>query len=79
MLDVPNDEIDPLVSIMSDPTCQDICEKIAVNDLFREKQGRILAARGFIAFGIFFHGLEARYRVNYGLNPSSSTKMAVRF
>lgn len=43
----------------------------------QRKRSYILAARGFIAFGLLFHGLEARYCLNYGLKPKLSTDMAV--
>jgi hypothetical protein len=79
MKEVPSEEVELLVSIMSDPAFRDALETINSNALFKEKQSDILATRGFIAYGILFHGLESRYRVNYGLNTCSKTKMAVPY
>jgi hypothetical protein len=76
---VPSEEVELLVSVMSDPTFMDALETIQSNALFKERQSDILSARGFIAYGSLFHGLEARYRVNYGLFPCSKTKMAVPY
>jgi hypothetical protein len=77
MEDVQSNEIELLVTIMSDPSHTDAEANIEANALFKKNESYILAARGFIAFGLLFHGLEARYRVNYGLNPKLSTAMAV--
>jgi hypothetical protein len=76
---VPSEEVGPLVSIMSDPTYQDVLETVQSNALFKERQSDILSARGFIVYGSLFHGLESRYRVNYGLHTCSKTKMAVPY
>jgi len=71
------EDVDILVSIMSDPACDTVAKLIEANGLFKDNQSHILAARGFVAYGLLFHGLEARYRVNYGLYEASKTKMAV--
>jgi hypothetical protein len=76
---VPIEEVELLVSIMSDPTFLVVLETIQSNALFKERQSDILSARGFIAYGSLFHGLESRYRVNYGLHMCSKTKMAVPY
>lgn len=75
--DVREEDVDILVSIMSDPDCHNVAKLIEANGLFEKNQSHILAARGFIAYGLLFHGLQARYRVNYGLYEASKTKMAV--
>jgi hypothetical protein len=68
-----------LIRIISDPSYGDAWSAIEANPLFEKNQGDILAARGLVAFGILFHGLEARYRVNYGLLADrSEVKLAVR-
>jgi hypothetical protein len=81
MKQVPSNKLGLLVSVMSDPAFQNTLETIYVNALFKENQSDILAARGFIAYGLLFHGLEKRYRVNYGLNTATDakTKMAVPY
>jgi hypothetical protein len=56
---VPSEEVELLVSVMSDPTFMDALETIQSNALFKERQSDILSARGFIAYGSLFHGLEA--------------------
>lgn len=79
MKDVPKNEFETLIKIMSDPATMNVMESIQNNPLFHEHASDILACRGFIAFGILFHGLESRYLVNYGLNPASNTVMAVPY
>lgn len=74
--DVPNEEQDLLATIMSDRNCEDVREVLHANPLFKENQSDILAARGLLCYGLLTHGLQSRYGVNYGLNPSSQTKMA---
>ena len=67
-----------LLKIMSDPSHDNVLGSIRANSLFERNQGDILAVRGFIAFGALFHGLGARYRVNYGLlNDKADVKLAV--
>jgi hypothetical protein len=79
MKDVPANDYEILIKLMSDPTTMNVMECIHKNPLFRENASDILSCRGFIAFGILFHGLESRYRVNYGLNSASNTVMAVPY
>lgn len=76
---VPSEEVELLVSIMSDPTFRDVLKKIQSNILFKERKSDILSARGFIAYGSLFHGLKSRYRIHYGLYTCSKTKMAVPY
>lgn len=71
--------IDELISIMSDPTYKNSLASIEKNELFSRNRSDILAARGIVAYGTLVHGLGKRYRVNYGLKPSSTIKLAVRF
>jgi Protein of unknown function (DUF3638)/Protein of unknown function (DUF3645) len=68
-----------LARIMSDPEYKDALLSIRVNPLFEKNQADILAARGLIAHGILFHGLQTRYRVNYGLLPETAIKLAVPY
>jgi hypothetical protein len=63
------DDKDLLVRIMSNSKEANCLEKILNVELFQKHRGDILAVRGCIAYGLLFHGLSLRYRVNYGLNP----------
>jgi Protein of unknown function (DUF3638) len=74
MQQVTPEDKELLIRIMSDPTYENELSSVP---LFEKNQGDILAARGLVAFGTLFHGLEARYRVNYGLLRESEVKLAV--
>jgi hypothetical protein len=79
MEELSSEEVELLVPIMVDPAVHDSMETICSNSLFHDRRSYILAVRGFLAYGVLFHGLESRYRVDYGLNASSQTKMAVPY
>jgi hypothetical protein len=78
MILIPTDKIDLLVWIISDPKCEEVGASIKSFPLFLKFQNDILAARGCIAYGLLFHCLAMRYRVNYGLRGDSKL-MAVPF
>ena len=77
MKHIPQSSQDLFLRMITDPTYEGTWAEIEKCELFKENQSFILAARGFLAYGLLFHGLQARYRVAYGLNPQSKTKMAV--
>jgi Protein of unknown function (DUF3638)/Protein of unknown function (DUF3645) len=68
-----------LVDLMSDPNLGNALDIIEANVIFKDKASAILSARGLLAFGLLFHGLESRYGVNYGFNPILESKMAVPY
>jgi Protein of unknown function (DUF3638) len=77
MKNVNGSDKECLIEMMSNPTCNNVAELIGRIPLFQQNRSDILAARGLIAFGTLFHGLGARYRVDYGLLPDPGTKLAV--
>ena len=79
LLKVSLDHRDRLIAAMSLPTFEGFSELLEANSLFRRNCSDILAIRGFLVFGVLFHGLESRYGVHYGLNPDLDTRMAVPF
>jgi len=72
-----HEKLDLLVSLMSDWECQDVKENIKSFHLFEENRNNILAAQGFIAYGVLIHALSSWYRVHYHLNLQSRKCMAV--
>jgi len=68
-----------LVEIMLFPETAGVGELISRTPLFLRASADILALRGCLAYGLLFHGLSARHRVNFGLNERSSKQLAVPF
>jgi hypothetical protein len=54
-------DIELLVKLTSDPEFQDTSSAIRDNPLFNMFKEDILAARGFLAYGILLHSLESRW------------------
>ncbi|CAJ1952432.1 unnamed protein product [Cylindrotheca closterium] len=73
-------DIQILVKMISDPTLN-TSFYIMFYPLFRRFKDDILAARGFVAFGILLRTLESRWGVSYGLRhqKDSDTQMAVPY
>jgi hypothetical protein len=79
MKEVPLDDRDRLVSMLSQRDFRDVVSIIQSNQLLCQFEGDILAARGCIAHGTLFHGLYRRYRVHYGIDNTGGRKMAVPY
>lgn len=79
MKQVSEEKTTLLVRIMSDPHYKHSIKDVQSDPLFDEFKSDILAARGCIAYGLLFHGLYLRYRVDYGLHTDPDKKMAVPY
>ncbi|CAB9529821.1 Protein of unknown function (DUF3645) [Seminavis robusta] len=77
MTNLDDSLIEPLIDIMSNDQCP-AREKIKTSRVLFEKEADILSARSCIAFGLLFHCLKARHRVDYGIDLSRG-KLAVPF
>ena len=79
MKEVPLDDRDRLVLMLSQRKYPDAISIIQSDPLLCQFEGDILAARGCIAHGTLFHGLYRRYRVHYGIDNTRGRKMAVPY
>ncbi|CAB9516872.1 Protein of unknown function (DUF3645) [Seminavis robusta] len=68
---------DELVALMTNANISAL-GLIESDPLFRKYKTDIIAARGCIAYGLLFHCLKARHRVNFGVDGQRK-KMAVPF
>lgn len=74
-------DVEVLVKMMSDPEFQHTRDALSIEPLYSRFKNDILAARGFLAYGILLHCLEARWGVSYGLRHlrDDDTRMAVPY
>ncbi|KAL3918407.1 MAG: hypothetical protein SGILL_004248, partial [Bacillariaceae sp.] len=73
-----DDDRKALVDIFCQPEL-DAKQAIECNVLYQKHKQDVLAIRGCIAYGLLFHAMQARHRVNYGLSSKSGKKLAVPF
>ena len=78
MKHLSDEQTKSLVSIISDIT-YDAAKAIDADPVFANHEADILVARGCIAYGLLFHALQSRYRVEYGLSPSLGKRMAIPY
>ena len=71
--------VEALMTAMTSPEFSGVQKVVQSSPLFLRNTRDILSIRGFLAYGILFHGLSRRYGVDFGLNPSLKTRMAVPF
>ena len=75
---IDDDEKTFLFDIILSKEC-DALKILSQNPSLFKHRHDILSLRGWLSFGLLFHALAARHRVNYGLDRSSKKKMAVPF
>lgn len=68
-----------LIELFSAPEADASLSNIACITTVAKNIQSVLAVRGCIAYGVLFHALSARHRVNYGLNEKSGRLIAVPF
>mmetsp|Transcript_14460 Transcript_14460/g.35020 ORF Transcript_14460/g.35020 Transcript_14460/m.35020 type:complete len:2021 (-) Transcript_14460:63-6125(-) len=73
-----NEEKQYLLDIIHSPEC-DANKMLSQHSSLMKHRHDILSLRGCLSFGLLFHGLAARHRVNYGLNENSDKLIAVPF